>query len=113
MVLKTAYGEEEAGLGRHRETETLVLGSGIAQAVSRRLPTAAAWVRTRVMTCEICGEQSGTVARIFRVLRLPCQFSFRQMLHTHLSSGVGTTSQLVADVPIGLSLTPPHNIKNK
>jgi hypothetical protein len=29
------------------------------------------------------------------------------MLHTHLSSGSGILGQLVADVPSGLSLTPP------
>jgi hypothetical protein len=41
----------------------------------------------------------------------PCQFSFHQMLHTHLLSGAGTIGQLVADVPSGLSITPPHEIK--
>jgi hypothetical protein len=35
-----------------------------------------------------------------------CQFSFHRLLHTHhLSSGAGTTGQLVAAVPSGLSLT--------
>jgi hypothetical protein len=39
----------------------------------------------------------------------PRQFSFHRQLHTHhLSSGTGTIGQLVADVPRGLSLTPPH-----
>jgi hypothetical protein len=40
----------------------------------------------------------------------PCQFSFHRLLHTHhhLSSGAGTIGQLVADVPSGLSLTPPQ-----
>jgi hypothetical protein len=38
----------------------------------------------------------------------PCQFSFQRLLHTyHLSPGAGTISQLVADVPSGLSRTPP------
>jgi hypothetical protein len=38
----------------------------------------------------------------------PCQFSFHRLLHTHhLSSEAGTIGQLVADVPSGLSLTPP------
>jgi hypothetical protein len=35
------------------------------------------------------------------------------MLHTHLSSGAGTRSQLVADVLSGLSLTPSHPTKVK
>jgi hypothetical protein len=39
---------------------------------------------------------------------VPCQFSFHRLLNTHhLSSGAGTTGQLVADVTSGLSLTPP------
>jgi hypothetical protein len=39
----------------------------------------------------------------------PCQFSFHRLLHTHhLSSEAGTIGQLVADVPSGLSLTPPQ-----
>jgi hypothetical protein len=40
-----------------------------------------------------------------------CHFSFHQMIHTHLSFGAGTIGQLVADVPSGLSLAPPHEIK--
>jgi hypothetical protein len=45
----------------------------------------------------------------------PCQFSFHRLLHIHhhLSSGAGTTGQLVADVPSGLSLTPPQETKKK
>jgi hypothetical protein len=35
-------------------------GCAIAQAVSRRLPTAAARVRAEVKSCWICGGQSGT-----------------------------------------------------
>jgi hypothetical protein len=41
----------------------------------------------------------------------PCQISFQRLLHIHHhhpSSGVGTIGQLVADVPSGLSLTPPQ-----
>jgi hypothetical protein len=42
-----------------------------------------------------------------------CQLSFHRLLYIrhHLSSGVGTTGQLVADVPSGLSLTPPQETK--
>jgi hypothetical protein len=35
----------------------------------------------------------------------PCQFPFRQMLHTHLSSGASTIGQFVANVLSRLSLT--------
>jgi hypothetical protein len=46
----------------------------------------------------------------YEYLGFPCQFSFRRLLciHLHLSSGAGTIGQLVADVPSGLSLTPPQ-----
>jgi hypothetical protein len=40
------------------------------------------------------------------------QFSFHQLLHTHhLSSGAGTIGPIVADVPSGLSFTPPEENK--
>jgi hypothetical protein len=43
----------------------------------------------------------------------PCQFSFHQLFHTHLSPGAGTLGQMAADVPSGLSLTPPQETKKK
>jgi hypothetical protein len=43
----------------------------------------------------------------------PCQFSFHQLLLTHLSSGARTIDHLVADVPSGLSLTPPHEMNKE
>jgi hypothetical protein len=43
----------------------------VTQAVSRRLPTAAARVRARVRSCRICGGQSGTGERCLWVLRFP------------------------------------------
>jgi hypothetical protein len=42
-----------------------------AQAVSRRLPTAAARVRSQVRSCGICVGQTGTGAGFLRVLRFP------------------------------------------
>jgi hypothetical protein len=44
-----------------------------------------------------------------------CQFSFYRLLHIHhhVSSGAGTIGQLVADVPIGLSLIPPKETKKR
>jgi hypothetical protein len=47
------------------------LGRAIAQAVSRRLPTAAARVRAQVRSCGICGGQRGTGIGFLRVLRFP------------------------------------------
>jgi hypothetical protein len=46
-------------------------GRAIAQAVSRRFPTAAARVRAQVRSCGICSEKSGTGAILLRILRFP------------------------------------------
>jgi hypothetical protein len=47
---------------------------------------------------------------LFEYFGFPCRFLFRRLLHTHhhLSSGAGTIGQIVADVPSGLSPTPPQ-----
>jgi hypothetical protein len=45
-------------------------GPAVAQAVSRWLPTAVAWVRVRT-ACGVCGGQCGTTVGFLRVLRLP------------------------------------------
>jgi hypothetical protein len=88
------------------------IGRAIAQAVSRRLATAAARVRARVRSCGICGGQSGTGAGFLWVLRFPLPFSFHRLFLTHhLSSGAGTIGQLVADVSSGHSLTPSQEKK--
>jgi hypothetical protein len=47
----------------------MILGSAIAQAVSRRLPTAAALFRFHVRSCGICGGQSGNGEGFLRELR--------------------------------------------
>jgi hypothetical protein len=49
----------------------LIEGRATAQAVSRRLPTAAVRVQFQVRSCGICGGQSGTGAGFLRVLRFP------------------------------------------
>jgi hypothetical protein len=50
-----------------------------------------------------------TLGKVFsEYFGFPCQLSVPRLLHTHhLSSGAGTIGQLMADVPSGLSLTPP------
>jgi hypothetical protein len=50
---------------------TDVRGRAIAQAISRRLLTAAARIRAQVMAYWICGGESGTGAGFLRVLRFP------------------------------------------
>jgi hypothetical protein len=49
-------------------------GCAIAQAVSRRLPTAAARDRAQISSCRICGGQSGTGGGFLRVFRCPPPF---------------------------------------
>jgi hypothetical protein len=48
-----------------------IKGCAIAQAVIRRPPTAAAWIRSQVRLCGICGVQSGAGASFLQVLRFP------------------------------------------
>jgi hypothetical protein len=48
-----------------------ILGRAMAQAVSHRLPTAAARVLAQVRSCGICGGQGGTGAGFLRILRFP------------------------------------------
>jgi hypothetical protein len=52
-------------------TTSLSDGRAIAQAVNRRLPTAAARVRAQVRSCGICGGQSGTGEGFLRALTFP------------------------------------------
>jgi hypothetical protein len=47
------------------------LGRTVAQAVSRRLPTAAVQVRSRGESCGTGGGQSGTGAGFLRLFRVP------------------------------------------
>jgi hypothetical protein len=86
-------------------------GRAIAQAVSHRLPTAAARVRAQFKLCGICGGQSGTEAGFLRVLRFPLPILIPPSAPHSSSSGAGTVGQLVADVPSGLSYPTPRNKK--
>jgi hypothetical protein len=89
-------------------------GHGITEAVSRWLPTTATRLRFRA-ACGVCGGQNVTGAGFSEYLGFPFQCSFHKLFHVdyHLSSGAVTIGQLVADIQIGLSLTPPQEPKKK
>jgi hypothetical protein len=93
------------------------LGRAIAQAVSRRLPTAAARVRSQVTSSGICGGKMALGQVSPEYFGFPCQFSFHWLLDTHhhhlLPYRAGTISQMAADVPSGLILTLPQEIRIK
>jgi hypothetical protein len=94
---------------------TVILGRAIAQAVSRRLPTAAARVRAQVMSCGIYDGQKSLRQIFSEYFDFLWQFSFHRLLHTRHrpSSGAGRAGQIVADVASRLSLTLPQEIKLK
>jgi hypothetical protein len=69
-----------------------LLGRAIAEAVSRRLPTAAARFQAQVTSCWIRGGQSGTGAGFLRVLRFPLPILISPTA-PHLSSIVGGLTQ--------------------
>jgi hypothetical protein len=86
-----------------------VIGRAIAQAVSHWLPTVATRVRAQVSSCGICGAQSGTGAGFLRVLRFPLSIIIPPTAPHSSAIGRGWYNRpVVADVPSGLSLTPPQ-----
>jgi hypothetical protein len=89
------------------------LGRAIAQVVSHRLPIAAAQVQSKVKSRGIRGGKMALGQVFFEHFISLCQYSFRQIRHTHLSSRAGTVGQLMADVPSGLGLVPHQKIKKK
>jgi hypothetical protein len=59
---------------------TVETGGAMVQTISRRLPTSAERVLSKVKSCWICGG----VGRVSSTnLDFPCQFSFNQPLHIH------------------------------
>jgi hypothetical protein len=80
----------------------------MAQAVTRRLPTAAVQIRSQFRSRGIYDRQSGTWTDFSECFGSPWQFSFHRMIHTHLSRGAGTIGPLLAGIKSGLSLITPH-----
>jgi hypothetical protein len=61
------------------------VGRAIAQAVSRRLTTAAARVQTRVWSCGILWFTKVALGQVFSEnFGFPCQSTFHLLLHNHL-----------------------------
>jgi hypothetical protein len=88
-------------------------GRTIAQAVSRRLPTAATRVRARVWSCGICVRQSDAGAGFLRVLGFPLPIFIPPITPQSPSSVIWSwyNRPVLAAVPSGLSLTPLRIIK--
>jgi hypothetical protein len=99
----------EEGMCRFSVKEDLsmlrIYGRAIAQAVSHRLPTAAARVRARVKSFRICGGQSGTGVGFLRVFWFPQPVRIPPIAPQSSSSGTRIIAQRAAAVPSGLSLT--------
>jgi hypothetical protein len=81
------------------------LGRAIIQAVSCRLPTAAARVRAQVMSGRSVVNKVALGQIFSTYFDFSCQFSFHALLHIH-DHHPGLIQQ--ADVPGGVSLTPPQ-----
>jgi hypothetical protein len=96
------------------EIERMPMGRAIAQAVIPGLPPRWPGFDPRSDHVGSVVDKVAVQQVFSEYLSFPCQFSFHRLLHTHhLSSGAGTTGQLVADVASGLSLTPPQETKLK
>jgi hypothetical protein len=82
-----------------RVTNKMETGHAVAQAVSRRLPTAAARVQARVSHIVFAVGKAALGQVFSEYFGFPCQ-AFHRLLHTHhnLSSGAGTIGQIVASV---------------
>jgi hypothetical protein len=82
---------------------------GIAQAVSRRLPTAAARIRARVRSYGVCGGQSGILSGFLLVLQFPLAIIPPTAPHSSSSIIRGWYSSSVVDSVSSL----PKKLKKK
>jgi hypothetical protein len=70
---------------RLRSSLGTMLGRAIAQAVSRRFPTAAARGQTRVWSCGILRWTKVALGQVSSEnFGFPCQSTFHLLLHNHL-----------------------------
>jgi hypothetical protein len=90
------------------------IGRTLDQAVSRRLPTAAARVECRSSHVGFLVDKVALGHIFSEFLVSPCQISFHRLLRTHhLSTWAVIIGQIMADVSSGLSLTPLQETKEK
>jgi hypothetical protein len=114
---RRAAGHGEANNGaflrkKHKSKKgvTCLIGSAIAQAVSRWLPTAAARLRVRGKHVRFVVDKVALGEVFSEYFGFPCQSSFHQFLLQHNHPGL---AQLVAAVPRGPNWTPPSTIPIK
>jgi hypothetical protein len=91
-------------------------GGAIALGISSWLPTATGLVRVQVRLCGICGGQNSAEAGFLRMLPIslsviPLIAPYSSSSSSSSSSRAGTIDQAVVDLPSGLSLTPPLEMK--
>jgi hypothetical protein len=110
-VISVSHSEYGGSMFLRNTLNNLVWeGRAIAQAVSRRLPTAEARVRARGRSCGFVVDKVALGQVFSEYFGFPCQFSFHRLLHIHhhLPSGEGIIGQLVADVPSGRTVVIPY-----
>jgi hypothetical protein len=71
-------------------------------------PTAAARFQPRRCHVGFVVDKVAFVQLLSEYFGVPCQLSFHQMPHTHLSSKAGTIGPLMTGLLIGHSFTPPR-----
>lgn len=102
----TAFGKPE------RDLHISFRGRAVAEGVTCWLSFVAAWVRARVMSCWFVSDKVALEHGLSMHFSFLCQ-SLHRLFHTHTSPLVGTIGQTVADVPSGLSLIPPQDMKKE
>jgi hypothetical protein len=84
-----------------------------AEPVCCRSPTLAARVQSLVKSSGTCDGQSGTRGGCLQVLRLPLPILIPPTAPSSSIFSVSPFSACSADVPSGISLTPPHETKKE
>jgi hypothetical protein len=86
---------------------TLSVGLAIAQAVSRRLPTTTARVRSQARTCGICCGQSDTEAGFLLPILIPLNAPYSSIVQGCYNSPISGRRSKAAQP------APPYKVRNK